>query len=305
MSKHQWRHYGIFLISLWLLWLCAESPVKYRANLARWDWMLISGVITFIIGILLAKSIPKKLTLTLVRLVNREALLVDTEQLEKLKTRLEIRARIWEDRVGLFSMVAIMIAFLVSTGFSSMQLMIVEVIAAYFAGVYLGRIASYGMLKQMLDREALPLKVQPGHLDRVSGFKPLGDFYLSLSMVTAIPAVYLATWWLIIPLVPQYSWWRESYLGLLAVAIAFPILAFAVPLWLFHLEMKRQKVQLLQEADSLSQSILNIEDQLVLTQSAREREQLEEQLSHVSRRYWNIKNMSTWPLNFKVRSQVL
>jgi hypothetical protein len=242
----------------------------------------------------------------LTHLVNQGTLLIDIEQLETLKGKLKVKAQIWENRSGLFAMVAIVIAFLVATGLSRIPLMLIEAIAAYFAGGYLGRMAFYGLLRQLLQREALPLKVQPGHLDGASGFKPLGNFYFLQARVAAIPSIFLGTWCLIFSMVPQYAWWLESYLGLLVIAIVFELLAFTVPIWLFHLEMKRQKVQLLKEADHLRHSIVDIKVQLADSQATEEqeqsREQLKEQLSQISKQCLDIAKMSTWPVSFRVRN---
>ncbi|MEB3292241.1 MAG: hypothetical protein VKJ24_03695 [Synechococcales bacterium] len=236
----------------------------------------------------------------LTRLANRGALLINTEQLETLTAKVELRAQRWEHRCGLLGATAMVIAFLASTGFSRIELMIVEAIAAYFGGGYLGRMASYGMLRQLLHQERLLLQAQPGHLDGASGFKPLGDFYFWQAMVAALPAMYLAIWWLIIPILPRYLWWRDSYLGLLVIAIAFELLAFTVPLWLFHLEMQQQKVQFLKEADQISRSLFEIENQLVTVETTQEREQLKEQITQFSKRYWEIEKMPTWPVDFKI-----
>ncbi len=305
-GQRQLRRHGIVLISLVLFWQCVESVIEDLSNPSRWDWLLISGTITFILGIYWARRIPEKLMRALTHLVNQGTLLIDIEQLETLKEKLKVKAQIWENRSGLFSMAAIVIAFLVSTGLSRIPLMLIEAIAAYFAGGYLGRMAFYGLLRQLFQREALPLKVQPGHLDGASGFKPLGDFYFLQARVAAIPAVFLGTWCLLFSMLPHYAWWLESYLGLLVIAIVFELLAFTVPIWLFHLEMKRQKVQLLKDADHLSHSITGIKVQLANAQTTEGREQLkeqlEEQLSQVSKQCLDIEKMSTWPVGFKARN---
>lgn len=262
--------------------------------------MLISGCTIFIVGILISQKIPRELNAMLTRLVNRGSLIVEPDRLETFRLNLEHRAQIWEHWTGLVCAIAILVAFIMSTGLSRIRLMLSEAVGAYLAGCYLGRMMSYGLLSHTLQEPGLSLNVQPGHLDGASGLKPLGDFYFLQAMVAAFPAIHLALWWIIIPIVPKYLWWRESYFYLLIGAIGFEILSFVIPLWLFHVEMEEQKVQLLKEADTLSSSMFDIEAQIAVSQVEQERERLKGQLSYFTKRYWDIEKMNTWPIDVKI-----
>ncbi len=297
--KAWFRRYSAVLLSLVLIFNCISDSIPYGWDFFRWDWMLISGVVAFIIGMQWSKTIPSQLTASLTRLANRDVLLADTEQLAQFNTTLAIRADVWAHQVGIIAAAAIVVAFLVPFGFRKLVLMTLEGVGGYLGGRYLGRMASYGTLQRVMRREGLQIKVQPLHIDTAAGLKPLGDFYFLQAMVAAIPAVFLAVWWVIIPLLPQYTKWRQPYLGLLAIAIILELLAFAVPLWLFHLEMEEQKTQLLKDADVLSCNICEIQAQLTITQNPQEREQLKEQLSYLTKRYWDIEQMPTWPVDIK------
>ncbi len=237
----------------------------------------------------------------LTRLANRGTLALDSQALEQLKVNLERRSQLWAKQGSLVASTAIILAFLGSSGFTKIPLMILEGLGGYIAGRYLGRMASYGTLSQVLRQNEWHLRLQPGHIDKVGGIKPLGDFYFWQAMVTAIPAAFLAIWWVIIPLLPRYQSWRQSYLGLLAVAIFFELLAFIIPLWLFHLDMEAEKLRLIKKADEYSYIISELRSQLLEVTSKTQEEQLQQSLSKLSQRYWDIEQMPTWPIDASIR----
>ncbi|PZO47928.1 MAG: hypothetical protein DCF15_18455 [Phormidesmis priestleyi] len=296
---HWLRSHGSGLL-IWLLVLdCLSSLITDGTDPRQWDSLFLSGVATFTIGILLAQKTPQTLTAALTRLVNRGTLLTSQNELSKVQARLELRSQVWAHRGGLVCGTALLLSFLVPFGLSKMLLMVLETLGGYVGGRYLGRMASYGTLKLFLKKEGLAIKVKPGHPDAAGGLNPLGDFYFFQAMVAAIPSAFLAIWWILIPLMPQYAKWRAPYLGLLAIAVAFELLAFAVPLWLFHLEMATQRIQLLKEAGGLSFRISDLQAQLTVVQDSQEREDIEAQIAQCTTRYWNIKKVPTWPLNVK------
>ena len=176
-----------------------------------------------------------------------------------------------------------------------------ETLGGYVAGQFLGRAVSYGRLGNFLHDEGIELQIQPGHLDGAAGFKPVGDLYFFQAMLVAIPATFLAVWWLIIPLFPHYMRWRESYIGLLAIMLVVEILAFLLPIWSFHNEMQKQKEELLKDADGLSHSIVELQSKLVTIQSDQELRELKDRLSLMTERYWSIEKMPTWPVDIKVQ----
>ena len=66
----------------------------------------------------------------------------------------------------------------------------------------------------------------------------MGDLFFYQALVIGLAATFLAIWWLIMPFFPAYMHWRDFYLGLLAIAIVFEMLAFLAPMWSFHTEMQ-------------------------------------------------------------------
>jgi hypothetical protein len=81
----------------------------------------------------------------------------------------------------------------------------------------------------------------------------------------------------------------------------FELLAFLVPLWFFHQEMKRQKLGFLRQTDELSKSIVGIQGKLVKPQPTDEKEVLSDRLSRSTQEYLAIENMPTWPIDPKTR----
>lgn len=293
------RRYGKFLLILPVVWNCFSIILQNIDNPAKMDWMQISGAVILIIGIWLSKDISKKLDRTLTRLFNRGVLLTNAEGFASLKDKLASQAEVWVHRGGLFCAISILIAFWVVFRFRQIQFTLMVALGAYVAGQYLSQMAFYGTLAKILRRESISICVKPGHIDGASGLKPLGDFYFFQAMVASLPALHIASWLIILPILPSYARWREPYLWLLIVAISFELLSFVLPLWLFHLEMEVQKIRLLKDADGLSQNIANIQDQLVLVQTTQEKEHLNEQLSYLTKRYWDIENMITYPIDTK------
>src|SRR5262249_25133123 len=127
-------------------------------------------------------------------LSDRGVLTMTSEEMPRLKSRLEGRTRRWTIRSGLIASVAILMGFLVASRGSLSVLAIVEAIAAYGAGWHLGRMASYGTMGFLIKEQGLSVEVMPGHPDEVGGFKPLGDFYFSQAVLAGFPALFLAVW---------------------------------------------------------------------------------------------------------------
>ena len=295
---------GSILVLLGLILLCLIQILRVGLDFHRWDFLLLSGTATLAFGIWRVRGIDKKLENTLTLLFNRGTLITTPEELKAFQINFKTQANVWASRSGLIAGTAMLIAFLDAYlrppfKLGHVILTFLEVIGAYIAGRYLGKMAYYGFLKLMLPRNQIGLKVKPGHLDGVSGLKPIGNFYFSQAMITALPAVFLFVWWLIIPFFPQYETWRRPYLGLLAVAITYEILAFVLPLWLFHEEMVKQKQALLEEADTWSYKIDEIRNQLEIAETSEECEVLKERLSFLTKRYLDIEQMFTWPVDIQ------
>jgi hypothetical protein len=64
-------------------------------------------------------------------------------------------------------------------------------------------------------------------------------------MLLAVPATFLVVWWFLFPIWPvQYSYWRDPYLTMLVVAVAFEMDTLVAPMWRFDVSMCEQKAKL-------------------------------------------------------------
>jgi hypothetical protein len=297
------RHYVVFLC--FVLGILALNEIwLFGLDLSQWDLLLISGAITFVVGLHFALRIPQKVDVALTRLVNRGVLQLTPETLANLKQDLSARAARWAHRGGVSVTIVVLLAFLIAFGpdiIQHLDLTLVEMLGGYIVGRYLGRMACYGQLGWLLRQRNIPLNVQPGHLDGAAGFKPVGDLYFFQAMVIAIPALYLAVWWFLIPAFDQYAQWREPYLGLLAVVLTVEVLAFLIPVWSFHQEMLDQKTRLLDEADRLSRAVDSGQAELTEAKTGQERSELKDRLAQMTERYSAIEQMPTWPVDPRVR----
>src|SRR5262249_42587658 len=150
--------------------------------------------------------------------------------------------------------------------------LIVEICVGFFIGYYAGYAASNGSLGRFLKQRGVTLHAQPGHLDGVAGFRPVGAFYFSQAALLGLVALFLIVWWVLIGLSPDLAMyneaWRTPYLVFFFVVILAEMLAFALPLWAFHLELEAQRRDLLLLADKLSQRIAALQTHLVMNPSS-------------------------------------
>ena len=299
---HEIRQRYSLIFALLVAALILNELYLFGTNFSDWDPLLISGALTFMIGIRLALNIPQIVAETLSRLVNRGSLNLDPNQLAEFKQKLEEQTTSYGQRGGLIISTAILLAFIIVFRLQrQIPLTILESLGGYVAGQFLGWAISYGRLGNLLREQGISIQAQPGHLDGAAGLKPVGDLYFLQAMIIAIPAAYLAVWWLIIPLWPRYMGWREPYIGLLAIILVIEFLAFLLPIWSFHTEMQEQKSELLKDADGLSHDIVELQRKLVSTQSEQERSELKERLALMTAWYWEIEKMPTWPVDIRVQ----
>ena len=85
------------------------------------------------------------------------------------------------------------------------------------------------------------------------------------------------------------NWYQRHFLIIFAVGM--------VLLWSFHQAMQVQKTKLLEEADTLGQSIVSIEKELAEGPPSEKANVLKDQLAAMQQRYEAIQNMPTWPVD--------
>ena len=91
--------------------ILGAMPAVNRCNVFAWDMLLLSGFVTFIVGIALARSGQRRLEKMLDRLVHRGTLST-VEPLADIKNYLEQKARWWQIRGGVVVAAGIFTVFL-------------------------------------------------------------------------------------------------------------------------------------------------------------------------------------------------
>lgn len=321
----------IFAGGMLLLWLNELFARSFRGD---WDWLFISGVITVFLGLRLAILLPGQMGRVLDRLRVSGSLVVTNEveqilseaQLKTFKDQFAAKSARWALNGGIVGIVIILLSILsipyYRTSLSSIIdhfggifadpldtilfvgfviFFVVEICGMYGIGYYLGYAASNGELGSFLKQQAIVVKVQPGHPDEVVGLRPIGNLYFQQAVLLALPALFLAIWWVLIGVVPSfadlYARWRTPYLIMFVIVLITEVLAFFGPLWSFHQAMQVQKIKLLEEADKLGQDIASMKKDLATGTSSGKADALKAQLEAMQQRYKTIQDMPTWPVD--------
>jgi hypothetical protein len=321
----------IFAVGMVLLWL-NEVFVYYLSG--HWDWLFISGVVIAFLGLRLGILLPAQMGRMLGRLrvsgslvlKNGVEQVLSEEQLKTFRGSFETRSARWARNGGIGGIVIILLSILAISYYRKdlsniignfgdiitnlldtiflvgfVIFLAVEICGGYGIGYYLGYAASNGGLGHLLKQQALVVKAQPGHPDRAAGLRPVGNLYFWQAMLLAIPALFLAGWWVLIGVVPYftklYAQWRAPYLIMFALVVITEVLAFVGPLWSFHQAMQVQKTTLLEEADTLGQGIVSIQKELTEGLPSEKANVLKDQLAAMQQRYEAIQHMPTWPVD--------
>ena len=242
-----------FLLFLLLVvaYLAIEETVK--SNLDGYvDWLYISTIALFALGLSLAVRLPARMERTIIRLTARGSLSLPEEETTGFLLAFEKRSARWALIGGVLGALAILSAYIFtgSLGVASSPVRVainitapvIETCIGFFIGYYAGYAASNGSLGRFLKRHDVALHAQPGHLDGVAGFRPVGSFYFSQAAILGLAALFLIIWWVLIGLSPELAKhngaWRTPYLVFFFVVLLAEMLAFAIPLWSFHVELE-------------------------------------------------------------------
>ncbi len=288
---------------LLLLFLVANS-VTLGWPPAKWDVMLISGWAIFLVGLTLVQSVPARLEGTIDRLIRR-SVVQGTKSANDVKICVHRTASKWgcvgASIVATAMLIAFLIAFLGALSFDRVFLMIAEALGGAVAGFYLGRMCAFGFLAQLLQKLGASIRPVPGHVDGAGGLKPIGDFYFFQALVVSLPAAYLATWLLLLPVFDRYAYWRTPYQGLFFLAIVLEIGAFILPMWRFHCVMLEEKTALMGQADKLAKEITEIDRSLEVCNESGALKTLTDRRAALSRQYDALENMPVWPVDAHTR----
>ena len=301
---------GIGLAGSAIVLLIEAIPPEKLGKPFSWDLLLLTGFATLIAGLLLAGTSRERFERMLDRLARRGVI----PDAEAVKSGMEKQAQQWMQRVAACVSLVIALTFAWVIAFhtassdmaSMISLAVFETFWAYVAGWRIARMVVYGRLGWYLRDQGVPIHATPGHIDGAGGLKPLGAFFLNQAAILGLPAAFLAIWSVLIPAWPdlevrtRYLRWAHPYLGLLGVAIVIEMLAFVVPLWWIHREMRSQKHRLLSEADRLGQRIQDLRAQIAQAKTDDERKSFTEELKFAKQQFWNIERMPEWPIDISV-----
>jgi len=298
------RHYLQITVAALVLLILNEFYL-FGTYLRSWDWLYVSGWVTFLLAFRATFLLPDKVDVALSRLAASQVLDDGKSQLSGFKQGLHKSGRRAARIGGIIVAAVLALAWIVAKrgAVSSYFITIlVEIIGAFLAGSFIGRAVSYSRLGQRLKKERFTINVEPEHLDGVAGLRPIGHLYFFQSALVAVPGVFLAAWWFLIPLFGErYSAWRSAYAGLLVFVILCEALAFFLPMWSFHRIMAEGKARLLTEADQISEQATEIQKQLRSGGNEVAVTQLEDKLERLTKRYHAIIEMPTWPVDKRIQ----
>lgn len=209
--------------------LTAPYADTYEGDPQHWDWLLISGILVFLVTYPLSLHLPDRVVAALRQLQGR-GILQPEEAMGAFENRLNRSANRWAG-VGGYALAAIMgsawlVAFvtvpqdpLYAIGFTFPGV-IVEMALSVAAGRFIGRGLYYGTLAGRFREEGVTLRPIPDHVDGVAGLGPIGRIYFAQAMLVASIAAFLSVWVMLFPVFdPRYAAWQLPYVGLLILML--------------------------------------------------------------------------------------
>jgi len=290
-----------------------------RSDLLKWDFMLISGYIAFLLTLPWLFQIPRQFNTTLKRLITRGIFCSPQNSNELLISQIHKKELLCSRLGAMLLCVVITTAYIVIywkyfTDFQLLKIMEAALgsFCSFLAGKYVGKFVLYtNIISIGLVKKKINVNVLPGHMDGAAGLKPLGEFHFKMALVFLAPIVFLGIWLLIIPnspfvettkagTVPRYQKWEDVFFFLLLLSIGVEVMTFLFPLWTIHKIMLARKNALEDKADRLASDILVLKRKLSESLSETSRKELYEQQEFKSRTYHDIENMPTWPFGKKI-----
>jgi hypothetical protein len=274
-------------------------------TLMRWDWLYLSGILVWIIGVELSESMEELLNDTLRSLADSGVILATNRKMRSIRRQVRRSRRSRERQAAVIVGTAVLLGWLTyGSTFLPVLLtynsgaVVFETVAAIVAGQRLGRMVNYASAWRLVRPR---IRLMPGHPDGVCGLKMAGRFYFRQAAIAGLPAVYLALWWLLIPLFPDYARWRDIYLALLAPAIAFEILTFFVPMRAIHVIMLAERRRRGSEADRLMPLVKRAQETLLQTTDGDARDSVGKELEILLDRYQKLCALPSWPIDASIR----
>ena len=281
----------------------------------RLDLLGLSAWFVLLVGLELAAATPARLTRAVERLTVRQ--LPSGQAYDDLSADLERAGHFWSVVVALVVVVLLAVSsppILIfghvdwlswSSGGLGSDL-VVGILGAALAGIWLGRMIGYCTLGRTLAKRKLQVRVAAGHPDGAGGLKPIGDFYLYQSLIVTLPTIFLAVWVLVFslagasPLVADQRSFLGQYIVLLPVAILIQVLAFFLPMIPLHRSMAIQK------QDALVQIVRSWSDAADQRDRLRARggrgwDSAGQRIAGLTERYQEIEKTPGWPIDPSMR----
>jgi hypothetical protein len=299
------RTHYVSIAAVILVLLFLNEVNLYGTRVSAWDWLLVSGWITFLLAFKVTFSLPGMVDDVLNRLAASHVLGGGNSELGDFKQQIKDQAQRAARFGGILVAAVIALGWTVATRgalASRLPTVLTEVAGAYLPGTFIGRAISYSRLGQRLKGNGFSINVDPENLDGVAGLRPVGRLYFFQSTLVAVPGAFLAVWWFVIPFYgARYRDWRGVYAGLLVFVVACEVLAFVWPMWSFHRVMKDAKANFLAEADRISEQVSEMQKQLRDSDDEESTARLENRLERMTARYRAIVEMQTWPVDKSVQ----
>jgi hypothetical protein len=280
--------------------LAAPYADTYEGDPRHWDWLLISGILVFLVTYPLSLRFPDQVVAAL-RQLQGQGILQPEEAMGAFENRLNRSANRWAG-VGGFVFAGVMgsvwlIAFVgvlqypqYTIGFT-VPGAIVEMVLSIAAGRFIGRGLCYGTLASRLPAEGITLCPIPDHSDGVAGLGLVGRIYFAQAMLVASIAAFLGVWIILLPVFgPQYSVWRLPYILLLILMLALEVASLLWPLHAFNRILLEWKQKMLRDAPA---SRARMDEDGIVSSEQRQRFLRE----HRNR----IERMPTWVLDTLAR----
>ena len=298
------RHY-LHVAVVTLILLILNELYAFGTHLPGWDWLFVSGWITFLLTFKTTFLLPGKVDEVLSRLAASGVLDDSNNELGDFKqglhesargaARVGRRDRRCCTRLGMDSGYARRASILFAYGASGSG-------SGFFGWIIHRPCCQLQSSRPAAQDAGFSINVDPEYLDGVAGLRPIGRLYFFQSALVAVLGAFLAVWWFLIPLFGnRYGTWRDVYAGLLVFVILCEVLAFFRPMWSFHRVMSDKRAELLIEADQISEQAAGIKKQLRGGADEDVTAPLEDQLGRMTKRYQAIVEMPTWPVDKRIQ----
>lgn len=183
-------------------------------------------------------------------------------------------------------------------GFAGLQILL-----AFVLGLLLWRMSMVALAVYRLG-EVFDFSLQLQHPDRSGGLRPLGDLCLTNALVLSAPAIFLASWLIVIPGFGtdqnRYAGYVPYYQSLLVVVFGLALIAFVLPLYGVHRGMLSQRARLREPLYELASRIDLLTRRLLeeaTTQPAEQLEKLSKDEATLQQVYALTSAIPAWPFD--------